>query len=61
MVWLKSCPRCGGDLYMEEAQFGSYVSCFQCGAAVADFDENATASDVVEALEGVVEQAKVAL
>lgn len=46
---------------MEEAQFGSYVSCFQCGAAVADFDENATASDVVEALEGVVEQAKVAL
>ena len=60
MVWLKSCPRCGGDLYMEEAHFGSYVSCFQCGAAIADFDERAKASDVVEAMEVVVARTAIA-
>ncbi len=61
MVWLKSCRRCGGDLYMETDQFGSYVSCFQCGAAVANSDENATDGPprrVVEAVDVVVAQAK---
>ena len=58
MVWLKSCRRCGGDLYMEKDQFGSHVSCFQCGAVLADFDYNTTDGRVVEAVDVVVAQAK---
>ena len=63
MVWLKSCQRCGGDLYEEKDLFGSYVSCFQCGASVAYFDENATDASpprVVEDVEVVAAQAKIA-
>ena len=58
MVWLKSCRRCGGDLYMETDQFGSYVSCFQCGAAVANFDENTPDGDISETVDAVVAQAQ---
>ncbi|MCH8826816.1 MAG: hypothetical protein J4O08_06800 [Chloroflexi bacterium] len=58
MVWLKSCRRCGGDLYMETDQFGSYVSCFQCGAAVANFDENTPDDDISETVDAVVAQAQ---
>ena len=61
MVWLKSCQRCCGDLYMETDQFGSYVSCFQCGAAVTEF--NGSTKDgpprrIVEAVDVAVAQAK---
>ena len=31
MFWLKSCPRCSGDLYQDDDQYGCYVSCLQCG------------------------------
>lgn len=31
MLWLKACPRCEGDLVLEEDMFGSFVSCLQCG------------------------------
>ena len=31
MFWLKSCPRCSGDLYQDDDQYGRYVSCLQCG------------------------------
>jgi hypothetical protein len=31
MMWLKACPRCRGDLYMEHNIGESYVSCLQCG------------------------------
>ena len=58
MVWLKSCRRCGGDLYMETDQFGAYVSCFQCGAAVANGDENATDDNISETVDAVVAQAQ---
>ena len=29
-MWLKSCPRCGGDLYNEEHIDGTEVACLQC-------------------------------
>ncbi len=29
--WLKACPRCCGDLHVENDQYGSFVSCLQCG------------------------------
>ena len=31
MYWLKSCPRCHGDLYGRSDIHGSYIGCFQCG------------------------------
>ena len=32
MMWrLKSCPRCGGDLYLDSDQYGWYEHCLLCG------------------------------
>lgn len=31
MFWLKSCPKCDGDLYGDRDQYGPYISCVQCG------------------------------
>ncbi len=31
MYWLKSCPRCHGDLFENTDFYGSYFDCFQCG------------------------------
>jgi ribosomal protein S27AE len=30
---LKSCPRCGGDIYLEEDNDDCYARCLQCGYA----------------------------
>jgi hypothetical protein len=34
MIWLKSCPRCRGDLFMDSDYYGRFVSCIQCGATL---------------------------
>ena len=31
MIKFKVCPRCHGDLYLNEDVFGKYVNCLQCG------------------------------
>ena len=31
MFWLKSCPRCHGDLYEKADIYGPYIDCLQCG------------------------------
>ena len=31
MYWLKSCPRCQGDLHDSTDSYGNYVDCLQCG------------------------------
>jgi uncharacterized protein YbaR (Trm112 family) len=31
MVWLKACPKCKGDLFLDEEHYGKYKSCIQCG------------------------------
>lgn len=31
MFWLKSCPRCNGDLFDNSDVYGNYIDCFQCG------------------------------
>ena len=32
VMWrLKSCPRCGGDIYLDSDQYGWYEHCLQCG------------------------------
>jgi DNA-directed RNA polymerase subunit RPC12/RpoP len=29
--WLKTCPRCRGDLREESDVYGKYIACVQCG------------------------------
>ncbi len=36
MLWLKSCPRCKGDLFETGDQFGAYLKCVQCGCHLSD-------------------------
>ncbi len=36
MLWLKSCPRCRGDLQTESDRYGPYIACIQCGYHVGD-------------------------
>ena len=31
MIKFKVCPRCNGDLYLNEDIFGKYLNCLQCG------------------------------
>ena len=31
MYWLKSCPRCKGDLAEEDDIYGKEIMCVQCG------------------------------
>ncbi len=31
MIKFKVCPRCSGDLYLNEDMFGKYLNCLQCG------------------------------
>ncbi len=31
MVYLRSCPKCLGDLTMGQDMYGSFISCLQCG------------------------------
>jgi len=30
-LWLKVCPRCGGDVAEEWGKYENYVVCIQCG------------------------------
>jgi hypothetical protein len=30
-LWLKGCPKCGGDLYNDRDVMGYYRQCLQCG------------------------------
>jgi hypothetical protein len=34
MIWLRSCPRCHGDLTVESDIYGRYLSCLQCGGEI---------------------------
>lgn len=31
MIKLKGCPRCQGDLYLNQDMYGKYLNCLQCG------------------------------
>lgn len=49
MLYLRSCPRCGGDLQEESDKFGSYVACIQCGNHLTGREEVVVASPAVAA------------
>ncbi len=31
VLWIKACPKCGGDLYSDRDVMGYYRQCLQCG------------------------------
>lgn len=31
MVWLKECPKCQGDLFLDQDHYGKFKTCVQCG------------------------------
>ncbi len=31
MVFLKACPKCHGDMYLERDSYGPFRQCLQCG------------------------------
>lgn len=31
MFWMKACPKCHGDLYLDSDVHGTYIACLQCG------------------------------
>lgn len=37
MLYLKSCKKCGGDMYQEKDTYGHFRQCLQCGL-VQDLD-----------------------
>jgi hypothetical protein len=39
MLWLKGCPRCHGDLFLERDIGASYVVCIQCGYTLTEAQE----------------------
>ncbi len=39
MYWLKSCARCGGDLYRGRDLYGEFVACLQCGHELSREEE----------------------
>ena len=45
MFWLKSCPRCHGDLHDNADFYGSYIDCIQCGHYLAADEEASLRSE----------------
>jgi len=40
MIWMKSCPRCHGDLFLDTDYYGQYVCCIQCGNTLDNAEES---------------------
>ena len=41
MLWLKTCPKCSGDLSQERDDYGPYIQCTQCGLVLNQIQEAA--------------------
>ena len=39
MLFLKVCPKCHGDMYLDRDQYGAFIECLQCGL-LRDIDES---------------------
>jgi hypothetical protein len=45
VIWLKACPRCGGDLFLEREIEGQSIRCLQCSGALTRAQEAALGID----------------
>lgn len=39
MMWLKVCPRCKGDVYVEKDIFENNLKCLQCGHVLSESEK----------------------
>ena len=39
MFWVKSCPKCHGDLYRDSDTYGTYIACIQCSHYLTQVEE----------------------
>lgn len=39
MLWLKTCPRCHGDLTEGQDLYGPFIACIQCGHYLPEWQE----------------------
>ncbi len=53
MLYLKSCPKCHGDMYLEKDSYGVFRQCLQCGL-VRDLD--APMTSVAQAAAAVAQE-----
>lgn len=52
-MWkIKSCPRCTGDMFIEQAEFGWMEHCLQCGYQREIYLRNEKEEPVLERLSG---------
>jgi hypothetical protein len=55
MLWLKSCPRCGGDVYEDRGDDRGdaiyFLECLQCGHILSDSEERKLNWITVETIE----------
>ncbi len=51
MYWLKSCPKCQGDLCLEQDHYGAFKTCLQCGYLRELIDRSGNPVPAVQALQ----------
>lgn len=57
MIWIKSCPKCRGDLVEIDDIYGKYVSCLQCGREMVAVKPD-TSAWKIEAQDSLEDQAE---
>ncbi len=49
MLFLKSCPKCQGDMYLEKDSYGAFHQCLQCGMIKDLVDEKSVLAQAQKA------------
>lgn len=45
MIYFKVCPKCNGDMYLEQDEYGIYRKCLQCGRTVEQLAQSQATKD----------------
>lgn len=63
MLWLKSCRRCNGDLFLDWDGYGYFISCLQCGflSDLSTMDSGAEPTGVRERAAAAEDRAALAI
>lgn len=61
MITFRACPRCRGDLYREQDQYGAFDSCIQCGAAIDTVEDRVAVAPLDAAFDRVTATVRTAI
>ncbi len=56
MLYLKSCPRCRGDVKFERDMYGQYLECLQCGFLLSARNDTATTAAAPQTAEATAKK-----